>query len=75
MQFREQVDNRVEVRNKRCVGCKRHKKDIMMSIFNGEVCLDVFFSNDQIRKLVKELNQVLEENEPTPIVEQYAQPA
>lgn len=60
------------VHNQRCIGCKRHNKDIMVTMVvpdtperSDMAFHDYFLTSNQARELLKELVQRLEENKET----------
>ncbi len=53
------------VGNKSCEGCKRHKKDLMLtykSKNNPDELIDLFMDNKQAEELIKILKKTLEHN-------------
>ena len=54
------------VHYKECIGCKAHKKDVMVSFQADETennIHDVFMTNDQAKTLVNQINTVIILNE------------
>jgi len=63
----DEITEIVEVRNinvydKDCYGCKRHKKDILIIINQEDKAFDVFLTNEQAEKLIVDLTEKLMEN-------------
>jgi hypothetical protein len=52
----------INVYNKNCNGCVRHKKDIMMIINKEDEAFDTFLTNEQAEKLIVDLTEKLMEN-------------
>jgi NMD protein affecting ribosome stability and mRNA decay len=50
--------------SKKCIGCMRHKKSVMISMSNEkeEGIQDYFFTKEQAKRLFNELGRVLMEN-------------
>tara|TARA_B110000093_G_C12949501_1_gene401816 strand:+ start:2078 stop:2281 length:204 start_codon:yes stop_codon:yes gene_type:complete len=55
----------VTVHGNECIGCDKHKKDIMIacSINGSDEILDLFFTTEQAESLLKRLGERLAENE------------
>ena len=52
------------VHGKECIGCKKHKKDIMIAYTdkNSDEITDLFFTDEQAKSLLKRLKERIEEN-------------
>jgi len=49
-----------------CVGCKRQKKDVMVSLMaeeTGNQIHDFFMTNEQAKDLVSQINKAIQYNE------------
>jgi len=60
----EKIIKSVRVFNKNCLGCKRHKKDIMLALqflFEGDDIHDFFFSKKLANEMLNELKRILKE--------------
>ncbi len=55
----------VTIHGNECIGCKKHKKDIMIAYsHNGsDDITDLFFTTEQAESLLKRLGERLAENE------------
>lgn len=54
------------VHDKTCMGCKRHKKDVLVVIVeteDGKHSKDLFLTTDQTKKLIIGLRNALKRNE------------
>lgn len=53
------------VHDKNCIGCKRHKKDVLVVLVEtkeGNKSKDLFLSIEQAEKLIGQLQKVLQQN-------------
>jgi hypothetical protein len=57
--------SQLQVYDKNCKGCKRHKSDVMISYMDSESAdiIDMFITQDEAKSLVKELLKIIEQNE------------
>lgn len=55
----------ITVHGNECIGCKKHKKDIMIAYSdkNSDKIIDLFLSTEQAEILLKRLSERLAENE------------
>lgn len=52
----------INVYDQKCFGCKRHEKDVMVSVGEGRKIHDIFMSNEQAQELIVKLQTIVARN-------------